>query len=128
MATMTRPGRADKTSGGRTGDRTNAGKGGRTQAVKDAAGALDQDVADEVGQEVSGSDRRGDGRSRGAHRGGRGGGVGTPDTMERGGELTEVGDTARTRALADKPAKARRTRDQLAKPKSSRGGKRTSAT
>ena len=127
MATFTKPGRAEKTRGNRKGDQNNAGKGGRTQAVKDYAGALDQDVAEEVGQEVFGGDRRGDGRSRGAHRGGRGGGIGTADTMERGGELTEVGDTARKRALADKPANAKRSRDHLAKPKASTTKKRKPA-
>ena len=120
MATFTKPGRAETTRGNRKGDQTNAGKGGRTQAVKDYAGALDQDVADEVGQEVSGSDRRGDGRSRGAHRGNRGGGVGTPETMNRGGELTELGDTPHKRAVADRSGAATRARTHLAKPKAAK--------
>lgn len=127
MATFTKPGRAGKTSGNRKGDQTRAGKGGRTRSVKDYAGALDQDVAEEVGQEVFGGDRRGDGRSRGAHRGGRGGGVGTADTIERGGELTEVGDTPRKRAQADKPANQKRSRAPLSKPKASATTKRKPA-
>ena len=117
MATFTKPGRAEKTRGNRKGDQTNAGKGGRTQAVKDYAGALDQDVAEEVGQEVTGSNRRGDGRSRGAHRGNRGGGVGTALTMNPGGEVTELGDTPHKRALADQPGSGKRSRAHLAKPK-----------
>ena len=115
MATFTKPGRAEKNRGNRRGDQTNAGIGGRTQAAKDAAGALDQDVAEEVGQEVSGGDRRGNGRR--AHRGGRGGGVSTAETSERGGELTEIGDTASKRAAADaRGGSPRRPKAQKRKP------------
>jgi hypothetical protein len=120
MAKVSKPGRAATQRGNRKGDQTRAGKGGRTQSVKDYEGALGQDVLDEVGQAVSGRDRSG-GRSGGGHRGGRGGGVGTADTIERGGEATEVGLTPRKLANATKSPQAKRQRAPLAKPTRAKG-------